>query len=48
MSVLIDQNTKVFVQAITGSEGSFHTRQMLEYGTKGGRGSNARQGRPRI
>ena len=34
MSVLIDQNTKVFVQAITGSEGSFHTRQMLEYGTK--------------
>ena len=34
MSVLIDENTKVFVQAITGSEGSFHTRQMLEYGTK--------------
>ena len=34
MSVLIDGNTKVFVQAITGSEGSFHTRQMLEYGTK--------------
>lgn len=34
MSVLINENTKVFVQAITGSEGSFHTRQMLEYGTK--------------
>ena len=34
MSVLIDENTKVFVQAITGSEGSFHTRQMLEYGTR--------------
>jgi succinyl-CoA synthetase alpha subunit len=34
MSVLVDENTKVFVQAITGSEGSFHTRQMLEYGTK--------------
>ncbi len=34
MSILIDENTKVFVQAITGAEGSFHTRQMLEYGTK--------------
>ena len=34
MSVLVDENTKVFVQAITGSEGSFHTQQMLEYGTK--------------
>jgi succinyl-CoA synthetase alpha subunit len=34
MSVLVDENTKVFVQAITGSEGAFHTRQMLEYGTK--------------
>jgi succinyl-CoA synthetase alpha subunit len=34
MSVLVDENTKVFVQAITGSEGSFHTRQMVEYGTK--------------
>jgi succinyl-CoA synthetase alpha subunit len=34
MSVLVDENTKVFVQGITGSEGSFHTRQMVEYGTK--------------
>ena len=34
MSVLVNENTKVFVQAITGSEGSFHTQQMLEYGTK--------------
>ncbi|MFQ6113036.1 MAG: succinate--CoA ligase subunit alpha [bacterium] len=34
MSILIDENTRVVVQGITGSEGSFHTRQMLEYGTK--------------
>lgn len=34
MSILIDENTRVVVQGITGSEGSFHTGQMLEYGTK--------------
>ncbi|MDE2231694.1 MAG: succinate--CoA ligase subunit alpha, partial [Candidatus Omnitrophica bacterium] len=34
MSILIDQNTKVIVQGITGRDGSFHARQMLEYGTK--------------
>ena len=34
MSILIDKDTRVFVQAITGSEGSFHTRQMIEYGTQ--------------
>jgi len=34
MSVLVDQNTKVIVQGITGSHGSFHARQMIEYGTK--------------
>jgi len=33
MSILLDENTKVCVQGITGSEGSFHTRQMVEYGT---------------
>lgn len=34
MSILLEKNTKVIVQGITGSEGSFHTKQMLEYGTK--------------
>jgi succinyl-CoA synthetase alpha subunit len=34
MSILVDGNTKVVVQGITGNEGMFHTRQMVEYGTK--------------
>lgn len=34
MSVLINQNSKVIVQGITGRDGSFHARQMLSYGTK--------------
>jgi succinyl-CoA synthetase alpha subunit len=34
MSILVNKNTKVIVQGITGSAGSFHTQQMLEYGTK--------------
>ena len=33
MSIYIDSNTRVLVQGITGSEGGFHTRRMLEYGT---------------
>ncbi|NOS86302.1 MAG: succinate--CoA ligase subunit alpha [Ignavibacteria bacterium] len=33
MSVLVGKNTKLMVQGITGSEGSFHTRQIIEYGT---------------
>lgn len=33
MSVLVNKNTRLMVQGITGSEGSFHTRQMMEYGT---------------
>jgi len=34
MSILIDRNTRVVVQGITGRDGMFHTRQMLDYGTK--------------
>ena len=34
MSVLIDKNTRVIVQGITGREGSFHAQQMLDYHTK--------------
>lgn len=34
MAVLVDENTKVVVQGITGKEGSFHATQMLAYGTK--------------
>ena len=34
MSILIDKDTKVIVQGITGKAAQFHTRQMLDYGTK--------------
>ena len=34
MSILVDENTKVICQGITGSAGSFHTRQCVAYGTK--------------
>ncbi|MDB4951998.1 MAG: succinyl-CoA synthetase, alpha subunit [Gemmatimonadetes bacterium] len=33
MSILIDKSTRLVVQGITGRDGSFHTRQMMEYGT---------------
>lgn len=34
MSILVDENTRVIVQGITGREGSFHTQLMLDYGSK--------------
>ena len=34
MSILVDEKTRVVVQGITGNEGMFHARQMVEYGTK--------------
>ena len=34
MSILVDENTRVVVQGITGGEGTFHTERMIEYGTK--------------
>ena len=33
MSILVDRSSHVLVQGITGNEGSFHTKQMIEYGT---------------
>jgi len=52
MSILVDENSRIVVQGITGKEGSFHTRQMLEYGTTivagvtPGKGGNAVEGVP--
>ncbi len=34
MSILVDKDTRLLVQGITGAEGSFHTAQMVEYGTQ--------------
>ena len=34
MGIIIDENTRAIVQGITGTQGSFHTKLMLEYGTK--------------
>jgi len=34
MSILVDKSTRLLVQGITGREGEFHTRQMLDYGTQ--------------
>ena len=34
MSILVDADSRVLVQGITGTEGSFHTRQCIDYGTK--------------
>lgn len=52
MSILVDKNTRVVVQGITGKEGSFHTGQMIAYGTKvvagvtPGKGGTAHEGVP--
>ena len=34
MSILVNKETRLIVQGVTGREGMFHTKQMLEYGTK--------------
>ena len=33
MSIFVDRDTRLLVQGITGRDGSFHAKQMLEYGT---------------
>ena len=33
MSVLVNKNSKIIVQGFTGGEGTFHSSQMIEYGT---------------
>ena len=34
MSILVDKNTKIICQGLTGKQGTFHTQQCLDYGTK--------------
>ena len=52
MSILIDRDTRLLVQGITGRQGSFHTKLMLEYGTNlvsgvvPGRGGDSEHGVP--
>ncbi len=52
MSVLVNKNSKVIVQGFTGSEGSFHAQQMMDYGTQvvggvtPGKGGTEHLGRP--
>ena len=52
MSVLVDKSTRLVVQGITGKEGTFHTKQMVEYGTNviggvtPGKGGTTHEGLP--
>ena len=52
MSILIDETTPIIVQGMTGDKGSFHTKEMVEYGTNvvggvtPGKGGTKHQGLP--
>jgi len=52
LSVLVDKSTRLIVQGITGKEGTFHTQQMVEYGTNivggvtPGKGGSTHEGIP--
>src|SRR5881275_2333838 len=52
MSILVDKKTRLVVQGITGKEGTFHTKQMVEYGTQvvggvtPGKGGTMHEGTP--
>ena len=52
MSILIDETTPIIVQGMTGDKGSFHTKEMVEYGTNvvggvtPGKGGSKHQGLP--
>src|SRR5437868_1315839 len=52
MSILVDKNTRLVVQGLTGKEGTFHTKQMVEYGTNvvggvtPGKGGTTQEGIP--
>jgi succinyl-CoA synthetase alpha subunit len=52
MSVLVDKHSKIIVQGFTGSEGTFHAEQMIEYGTQvvggvtPGKGGQSHLGKP--
>ena len=47
MSILVDKNTKVITQGMTGATGTFHTQQALDYGTQMVARRHAGQGRHR-
>ena len=48
MPIIVNKNTKAIVQGITGKQGSFHTKLMLEYGTKIVAGVTPGKGRTKI